>query len=545
MAVRTRWWVGTGLALVLGMGCGGPLDEDDDGLVGVQIGPDGGLVASEDGVLSIIVPPGAVTDTVVVTIELTGESPPSVGTAYRVQPSIDLAEPAVIAYRYTGVDLADRSPAALALAYDDGGTWASLTSLGVDEVTQQIAAQDTRLSFAYGVIEGGAGTDTDSPDTETTGDPQDTDANTDGPTTSDGSTSATDDTPVGGCGDGRAEANELCLEVGEAIPLGAGLLAAAVADFDPDDALDVAVVDAAGDLFVLQGDGAGGLTDLGAIALGIVPTALTTADVDREGTPDLLIAESTGNVQLHPALGNGTFSDPLSFPVGAQPVAVASGDFDEDGHDDVVTLDGGPGTLSLLLSDGAGGLAPVDDPFDIATNPVALTLGDFNGDDNLDAVAAATGLVSLIGGNGAALFGPPFEQAVPDSPSDLAAGDLNEDGRLDLVVTSPGLDAVTVLLGNGFGDFGGAIPFAVGVDPQRLLLVDLDHDGHLDVITINRGDDTLSVLIGDGVGGLDPAVTMMVGPLPVTAVVADLDGDGAEDLVVAHDAELRIVRSDP
>ncbi|MCH9687247.1 MAG: VCBS repeat-containing protein [Deltaproteobacteria bacterium] len=547
MAVRIGWWLaGTGLVCALGSGCSGALDEpQDDSLVGVQLGPEGGLLASQDGVLSIIIPPGALSEVVVITVGLTTESPASLGTAYRVQPSIDLAVPAIVAYRYTGVELDDRDPTTLALAFDGGGAWEPLTSLGVDPVTQQVAAQDSRLSFAYGLIESGnGGTDTEDSATGTTGATGDT-SDTENSATDDPGSSSSDDGPLGGCGDGMVEAGELCLEVGDAIEVGAGLIEVAIANFDDDDADDVVTIDAAGDLFVLLGDGAAGLGEQPAMVLGLTPTALAVADIDREGTPDVLLTDATGNVQLLPALGDGTFAEPLAFPVGAQPVAIATGDFDLDGHADVVTLDGGPNMLTLLLSDGAGGLAMVDEPFPVAANPLALTLGDFNGDGNLDGSTTAAGLVSVLAGNGDTLFGPPFDQVVPGSPSDVAAGDVNEDGRLDVVVTAPGLDAITLLFGNGLGGFGGAIPFAVGIDPRRVLLADIDHDGHLDAITVNAGDDSLSVLIGDGMGGLAPAMGVTVGPLPVAAAVADLDDDGALDLVVAHDAEIRVVRSNP
>ena len=142
-------------------GCGEGEGEDGDEVIGVVVGPEGGLVVSDDGVLSIILPAGAVTEPTLVTVELTGDAPPSIGTAYHVTPNLELAEPAVIAYRYALASLGDHEPSELAVGYDNGGIWEPLESLGVDTTTQQVAARDPRLSFAYGLIQGSGGSDTD------------------------------------------------------------------------------------------------------------------------------------------------------------------------------------------------------------------------------------------------------------------------------------------------------------------------------------------------------------------------------------------------
>ncbi len=103
----------------------------------------------------------------------------------------------------------------------------------------------------------------------------------------------------------------------------------------------------------------------------------------------------------------------------------------------------GDGTFSILLGNGSGGFgAPsvvsIGDP--TLSAPAAIVVGDFNGDGKLDVAVADNGedLVWTALGNGNGGFGTPSSRSVGDVtpvlPVGLATGDLNGDGKLDLVV---------------------------------------------------------------------------------------------------------------
>ena len=86
----------------------------------------------------------------------------------------------------------------------------------------------------------------------------------------------------------------------------------------------------------------------------------------------------------------------------------------------------------------------------------------------------------------------------------VAAGDFNQDGKLDLVTESWAENKVTVVFGNGRGGFAGpGSQFDVGKRPyQRLRVADLNLDGNPDVVTTNLEGDNVTVLFGDGQGML-------------------------------------------
>jgi type II secretory pathway component GspD/PulD (secretin) len=196
-------------------------------------------------------------------------------------------------------------------------------------------------------------------------------------------------------------------------------------------------------------------------------------------------------------------------------------------------------------------------------SPVALATGNFfTGDSHLDLAVANqgdsqnSGTVSILRGVGDGTFGAHNDFAVHTAqdtklsvPSDIAVGDFNGDGFLDLAVTDSANNNVAILLGKGDGTFTPPVTFPTGLgttatgNPVALLAADLNGDGVLDLAVVNQGDGvtagSVSILLGHvvnsrGDGTFAAPTIHSVGVKPTAIASADLNADGLTDLVVTN-----------
>lgn len=130
-------------------------------------------------------------------------------------------------------------------------------------------------------------------------------------------------------------------------------------------------------------------------------------------------------------------------------------------------------------------------------------------------------------------FGPPANFPIGLQNSGLAAGDLNGDGKVDLVAANEGSGTLTVRFGNGAGAFPTSVQFST-VTPSAVAVADFNRDGILDIVTTNRNLSALNVRLGMGGGAFRPPVQTMVGPSPAGVATGDFNGDGNIDIVASN-----------
>lgn len=250
--------------------------------------------------------------------------------------------------------------------------------------------------------------------------------------------------------------------------------------------------------------------------------------------------QSQGNTSASRA-GAGT----SRFAVGTAPGSIEIADFDGDGKSDLAVANERSDDVTVLLGDGRGGFSQAKgSPFPAGRNPNDIAVGDFNRDGKLDLAFAnhEEKYLTLLLGDGRGGFAPaprsPFAVEVKPHTHGVAAADLNGDESLDLVTDSWGTDQVEVLFGDGKGGFKtpGSF-FAVGRHPyQRVRAADVNGDGRADVITTNLEGDDVTVLLSDGRGGLKPSAgsPFSCGDSPFNFAVGDVNGDGRPDLAVVN-----------
>ena len=177
-----------------------------------------------------------------------------------------------------------------------------------------------------------------------------------------------------------------------------------------------------------------------------------------------------------------------------------------------------------------------------STLPDWTTLGDINGDGKLDLVTSLyqtnSVRVQLGKGDGTFQAATNILIAAGFGPAECHLVSLRGNGTLDLIVGSYNVNRIAVLLGNGNGTFQSPVFYTVGSSsntPTSLTTGDFNDDGNLDVAVANSRDNTISILFGNGSGTLTvPGTPIGVGHDPEAIRAGDFNGDGYSDLAVAN-----------
>jgi hypothetical protein len=149
--------------------------------------------------------------------------------------------------------------------------------------------------------------------------------------------------------------------------------------------------------------------------------------------------------------------------------------------------------------------------------------------------ALALGGAARTAAGPALSFAAAKHYAIGNVPCSIAIGELNGDGKPDVVAGNCDSTTVSVLLNRGDGAFEARRDYAAGHRPFRVEIADLNGDGKSDLLTANL-DRTISVLLNQGAGTFGPPVTyaLRLGrprDSLIDVLIADLNGDDKPDLV--------------
>ena len=331
----------------------------------------------------------------------------------------------------------------------------------------------------------------------------------------------------------------------------------AAADVGGDRRAEAAVLtarnfDAANDqrLHLFQQNGAA-LERLQQFSAGDAPEAAVALDVNLDGRLDV-IGALAGDEEIAAFLqGPAYLSDTLTLAQPGAPDALAAGDFSGDLRPDLAVALPLSDTIQLWRSTPFGPRSSARQlPF-ASDGYNALAVGDFN-NDGFDDLAALRGSDDPSGTRSnlitvflqqAGTFPISFTLS-PETggflPHSLAAGDVNGDGRDDLVVTAGG-NAPNAFLNvyvQGVVDGLARTPTVLAAYhlPSAVAVADVNHDGREDVVVAHDGWRTVSVYTQSAATTLDPYAVATV-PYssryrPSAMAVADLSGDGGLDVAV-------------
>ncbi|MEZ5965616.1 MAG: VCBS repeat-containing protein [Planctomycetota bacterium] len=267
------------------------------------------------------------------------------------------------------------------------------------------------------------------------------------------------------------------------------------------------------------------------------------ADTDGDGDLDLVLGSNNG-VLLYENDGAGVFTDATASALPSNPGAVrgvALGDLDGDG--DVDLLSTTQGASPTLFRNGGTGVFTDDTAGNVPAlaSVSQILLGDLDGDgdrDVLTRVGSSSSQIVLLGndGSGRLQILPPPQPELRYEASNLAVGDIDDDGHLDLLALRF-FRPWGLYLNDGTGALRDVWVGKVPDRPnylRRAAMADFDRDGDLDVLGVG---DPLVYFVNDGFGQMEDLTdTRVVGAGAATwtgLATGDVDGDGDIDAVLA------------
>ncbi len=289
----------------------------------------------------------------------------------------------------------------------------------------------------------------------------------------------------------------------------------------------------------------------------VIPAGATSATVPVVANP--LGGGGSGGVSFgldFSAIGVGPqpdFGAAPTFTAGNGPSRVIVVDLNGDGRPEMASVNSIDGDVSVFVNASAPGATAAfsaQQRFGAGSSAAALAATDINGDGRADLVVAngGSGAVTVLlnttaAGAATASFAVAQSYPLPDMPASIAAGDLNGDGKPDLVMGAPQLGSVMVLLnttptGTASVTYSPPGLFAADTGAGSVAIADIDGDGRRDLVVGNAGTTTLSVFFNTTAPGATlPAFAARqaidVGDKPEFVAAGDLNGDGRPDLAVA------------
>lgn len=352
------------------------------------------------------------------------------------------------------------------------------------------------------------------------------------------------------------------------IPVGLNPYSVAVGDVLGDDRDDLVVANSGDHTLSLFEQRDGSLVLVSTASTGLSPRSVAIGDVAGDGGDDVVVANWGDDT-----LSVFTFEEKdasrgvvSTLVTGKRPASVTIGDVDANGADDVIAANSTDNTVGVFRQFREGGVGTLaEKPWTLSTDasPVSVAVAELNGDFRKDLVVATsqrTLSVFLQEPSGTLPSRPAFsllpeiDPITEEADGDpllpgrfLATGDVNGDGRSDVVLVGVNLPISTVRGLVGVYLQRGLLStqtLATGDGPADLEVGDVNGDGRSDIVVANKVGEsggTLSVYLQSLSGTLpsspSPTIHLAAEGAPVATpssiALGDMNGDGRSDVAVA------------
>jgi hypothetical protein len=322
----------------------------------------------------------------------------------------------------------------------------------------------------------------------------------------------------------------------------------AVGDFNRDNRIDIAIANYGTDnvgIFLGYGNGSFTNTIIQSTGSDSRPQFIAVGNFNNDSKLDIIVANlGSNNVLVLKGNGNGTFSlvTTYSTEANSDPCSIAVGDFDNDNIPDVAITNNATNEILVLTEYFIYPTAQQTTYSTMYSNPNSVAVGDFNNDDQLDIVVADSNsdTIGVFIGLGNGIFGiqQTYFTSQNSATSYVAVGDFNNDNQLDIVASMSAYNQIGILFGYGNGTFRYGMFYSTGSNstPNLIAVGDFNNDNNLDLVTANYGTGGVGVLLGNGDGTFRNVTTYSTGfdGYSKSVAVGDFNSDNMLDIVAAN-----------
>ena len=296
---------------------------------------------------------------------------------------------------------------------------------------------------------------------------------------------------------------------------------------------------------------------------------VAVADIDGDGKPDMVVVNRSTNTfsilkntSSSLTIGKTSFASKVDFATDSTPSFVTIGDLDGDGKQDIVIVNMFTNKISVYRNtstigtiNAASFAAKVNFIADTISMPTSVAIGDLDGDGKPELVVTNSFSNSIsilkntahVGNIDSTSFAPSIDFTTGLGPVSVAISDINGDGKPDLIVSDFDAKTISVLKNISTSgsitktSFAAKVDFKVGTCPNALTTGDLNGDGKPDIIVLNQANSTISILqnvsklgVIDSTSLSSQIVLPSNGSSPYFVSVGNVDSDSLPDIVVAN-----------
>ncbi|MBZ5535860.1 MAG: VCBS repeat-containing protein [Acidobacteriia bacterium] len=279
---------------------------------------------------------------------------------------------------------------------------------------------------------------------------------------------------------------------------GGSVSSAAVGDFNGDGKVDLVLIENGGSIHfqgpstvsIWLGKGDGAFQSPLVFVPGSILIYVAVADFNKDNKLDLAVVSFTG-VSIILGKGDGTFQPSQDIGIVSSPKSLAAGDFNGDGKTDLAVAT--TSEISILLGKGDGTFQPGSSFLGGSSFDGLVATGDFNGDGKTDLAASKASVISVLLSNGDGTFQAPVIDLATAGLSPFVTADFDGDGKTDLAGINQFTKDVSVLWGNGDGTFKIGPTLSAAVGGRSLISGDFNGDGQPDLAAFNSSLNNLYI----------------------------------------------------